>query len=440
MPRPLFTRKGVFKNAKAKHDARRPGIARLVILTIVGFLCASLFLASTTTVPEVTRASGELKPMGGYRQVQSSEGGVVFDVFVTEGQAVKAGQLLAVLRSSTLGDTMRDTEEEIRSSMVELSNLEALAIVLGDKNKSLRQAADTLQAEGLSYGASRLSVLASQQEVQRKVVEDLKRILAVQNEASVLTAKRVEARKARLTRVETLQAKRLITLRELDDQRDTLDQLRATQVDVDVRLSQTKKDLSDAMAKMDQDRLDLSRTLISDMFRLRQDIDALNVRLAALRERSEALDVRAPEAGIIQAVAFPNSGELIAPGETIFELLPTMSRLVAEVEFDPVDIGHLATGDEVTLKFDTFDARRYGHVAGKISSISPSLVFDPETAREFFRATVLLDRETIGTGIWERNLRAGMVATAEVVTAERTAITYLLKPVSRSLENAFGER
>ncbi len=440
MPIPFFTRKGVFKTAKARKDASGPGIAKLVIMTIVGFLCASLFLASTTTVPEVTRANGELKPMGGYRQVQSSEGGVVFDVFVTEGQAVTAEQLLAVLRSSALSEAMHDTQEELRSAQVEMTNLNALAQVLDDGETEMQQASEMLRSEGLSYAASQLSVLASQQDVQRKTVEELAKTLIVQDEASILVAKRIDARKARLQRAEALQVKGLIPLRELDDQRDALDQLFASQVDVDIRLSETRKELNDAEVQLNRGRVDLRRSLIADMFHLQQSIDALNVRIDALAERSLALEVRAPEAGIIQAVAFPNSGELIAPGETIFELLPTTSQLVAEVEFDPVDIGHLANGDTVKLKMDTYDARRYGHVSGNISSISPSLVFDPDTSREFFRATVLLDRDTIGSGVWERSLRAGMITTAEVVTAERTAINYLLKPVSRSLENAFGER
>ena len=433
-------RKGVFKHSTARQNARGPKTAKIVILTIVGFLCASIWLASTTTVPEVTRASGELMPMGGYRQVQSAEGGVVFQVFVAEGEQVTANQTLAVLRSSALADAQRDTDEEIRSVQNEMTNLNAILTVLDAADIPLHDAIQNLRSDGLVYAASRLSVLIAQQSIQAKTVEQLERTLAVQKEASILTAKRVEARKTRLARVETLQEKRLITQRELDEQRDGLDQLRATQVDVDVRLSQTKKDLNEAQALMDQSRLDLRATLIADIFRLEQKLDAADVRLTALNERIDGLEIRAPEAGIIQAVAFPNFGELIAPGETIFELLPTASRLVAEIEFDPVDIGHLAKGDIVTLKLDTYDARRYGYIFGEITSISPSLVFDPESSREFFRATVLLEQETIGVGLWKRKLRAGMIATAEVVTAERTAIAYLIKPVSRSLENAFGER
>ena len=440
MPILKSSRKGVFKASKAKQEGKAPKIAKITILTIVGFLCASLWLASTTTVPEVTRAGGELKPLGGYQQVQSSEGGVVFDVFVSEGQVVEANEVLAILRSTALSDEIRDMNEKIRSSLIEMSNLEAMQVLLSSPEVALQGSIPELRSDGLGYAASRLSVLAIQQAAQAEIIEELERTLIVQNEASSLTAKRVKARKIRLDRVEMLHAKRLITLRELDDQRDTLDQLRATQVDVDVRLSSTKKELSEAKAVIEQERLNLQETLIAEMFRLTQEIEGYSVRLEALEERSDALKVRAPDEGTVQGVAFPNNGELIAPGETIFELLPANSQLIAEVEFAPVDIGHIANGDAVTLKLDTFDARRYGDVKGKIVSISPNLVLDPNTGREFFRATVSLDQDTIGEGVWERNLRAGMVATAEVITAERTAIAYLLKPVVRSFNSAFGER
>lgn len=436
----FFARKGVFQRSKTRNDARGPKTAKIVIMTIVGFLTSIIWLASVTQVPEVTRASGEFKPMGGYRQVQSSEGGVVFDVFVTEGEKVEKNQVLAVLRSSALGDLIRDTEEEIRSSEDELSNLKGIVATLNDSTTPISVAVEKLRADGLMYAASRLSIFASQQSIQDQISKQLEQTLLVQEETSILTSQRIESRKARLARVQTLKSKGLVTIRELDDQRDSLDQLRAAQIEVDVRLSQTKKELNSARSLVDQDRLNLRSSLLIEIFKLEQNSDALSVRLSALIERNENLKVRAPETGIIQAVAFPNFGELVAPGETIFELLPTTARLVAEIEFDPVDIGHIFLGDAVSLKVDTFDARRYGQVSGKIHSFSPSLVVDPATAREFFRATVSLEQETIGAGKWERALKAGMVTTAEVVTGERTAIAYLIKPVSRSLNKAFGER
>lgn len=433
-------RKGVFKRSQTRKEVSRPKIARFIILTVVGFLGASLWLASTTSVPEVTRASGELRPIGGYQQVQASEGGIVYGVFVSEGQFVEKDQVLAVLRSNVLSEARRDAQEKIRSSEVETNNLQAILKVLDDNSRPLHDSIKELQADGLDYGASRLNVLAAREAAHAESIAELEGILEVQKHSSALTSNRIEARKVRVGRAEALREKGLITLRDLDDQRDTLDQLRAAQVDVDVRLSQTRKGLIDAKALLAQERLDLRNTLIADVFRLQQNVKALLITDNALAERSKSLEVRAPEAGIMQEVSFPNSGEVIAPGDTIFELLPTQAHLIAEIEFNPVDIGHLENGDEVILKIETYDARRYGQVSGTITSISPNLVFDPEVSREFFRATIELDQTTIGSGIWERDLRAGMAVTAEVVTANRMAIAYLLKPVSRSLGNAFGER
>ncbi|AXI48388.1 HlyD family type I secretion periplasmic adaptor subunit [Sulfitobacter sp. SK012] len=436
----LFARKGVFQRSKIRNDARGPRIARAVILTIVGFLTLSIWLASVTTIPEVTRASGKLKPMGGYRQVQSSEGGIVFDVLVAEGEKVERHQVLAILRSGALGELIGDVEEEIRSSQDELSNLKGIVETLSHSAVSISDATEYLRADGLMYAASRLIVFASQQSIHAQVAEQLEQTLVVQKETSILTAKRIDTRKARLVRVQTLHAKGLVAIKELDEQHDKLNQLHAAQIEVDVRLIQTKKELNAARALMDQDRLNLRGTLIAEIFKLEQKMGSLSVRMSALVERNKNLEIRAPETGIIQAVAFPNFGEVVTAGEIIFELLPTKARLMAEIEFDPADIGHIFLGDTVSLKMDTFDARRYGQVSGEISSFSPSLVVDPKSAREFFRATVSLNKETIGSGKWERTLQAGMVTTAEVVTGERTAIAYLIKPVSRSLENAFGER
>jgi HlyD family type I secretion membrane fusion protein len=440
MPRLKPNAKGVFRRSKSKQHAKGPRIATITILTIVGFVCSSLWLASITTLPEVTRASGELRPMGGYRQVQSSEGGVVFDVFVTEGQTVEENHVLAILQSTPLNDSIRDTQEKIRSIIIELSNLKAMRGALDDVELPLQVVVERLNSDGFDYAASKLVILVEQDKAQNEIVDQLQRALTVQQEASLLMVKRIEARKLRFARVKSLQSRQLVPMRDLDDQRDSLDQLLATQVDVQVRLSETLKELTAAKAVINQGRLDLRDALIPEIFRLDQELNALSVNEDALLKRRLALEIKAPEPGVIHAIAFPNEGELIAPGETIFELLPTMSQLIAEVEFDPVDIGHIADGDAVILKFDTFDPRRYGDVSGLIKSISPNLVVDPNSAREFFRATVVLDNNTIGDGVWLRNLRAGMVATVEVITAERTVMAYMLKPIVRSLDRAFVER
>lgn len=434
------SRKGVFKNAKAQADARGPKTARTIILTIFGFLAAGLWVGATTNVPEVTRASGELVPQGGYRQVQSIEGGQVLHVHVTEGDLVDKGAPLAVLVSTELSDTATGVAEDLRSAEAELANLQALAATLRARGAADAGDVTSLADRGFAFAADQLSIIVAEHRAQRAIAEDLDTMLVLQRDAHALALKRLGSQQEQIARQEELLAKGLVPRSEYDARRDAVDRLEATTFDLAIRITQTQRDLTTAHATLERDVLKRLTVLTADIFHLEQRAEALRVQADTLNARRAALTVRAPETGYIHEVAYPNSGEVIAPGETIFELLPVRTNLIAEIEFDPIDIGHIGAGDRVTLKMDTYDVRRYGHVGGTIHSISPNSITDPKTSKEFFRAKVVLDSDTIGLGRWTQRLRAGMVTTAEIVTAERTAIAYLAKPISRSLENAFSER
>ena len=103
---PRSQSEGVIARAEARAAQRGAATARIVILTITGFLIGALWLATATRVPELVRAHGELVPLGHAQQIQAPEQGVVADVSVKEGESVIAGQVLTRLASPALDQAM----------------------------------------------------------------------------------------------------------------------------------------------------------------------------------------------------------------------------------------------------------------------------------------------------------------------------------------------
>ncbi|MFT6225282.1 MAG: HlyD family type I secretion membrane fusion protein [Paracoccaceae bacterium] len=434
------SRRSVFAQVNLGFDRRAPRIARVVILTITGFIVANLAWAASTTVPELTRAAGEIVPNGQFQQVETFEGGVITTVLVEEGAQVVQGQLLTVLSSADLDQAERDTAQARKSVEEKLLNHHAVlnGLDTGPPVAATPPPARNPTAQG--YAASRLDLFFAQQQVQLDLVVHMERSLTTMQRAKDLAGRQVEARKEPLARAQTLLKSGLTTRRELDAANDRLDEARAGLIEIEMRLAQTQQELSLAKATLRNAELTIREEFVEAVFELEQERDALLVATKVLAERRASLDVRAPESGLLHAVAFPNRGEVIAPGETLFEILPTSQGLVAQIKIQPIDIGHVAAGDVVSIKIETFDARRYGLVSGTILSISPNSVMDPVTSQGYFRTIVALDQLTIGQGQWQSALRPGMAASAEIITDERTVIAYLLKPINQSLQNAFGER
>ena len=432
---------GVFAKAEARTAERGAATARIVVVTITGFIIGAIWLAAATTVPELVRATGELVPTGHAQQVQTPEQGIVASVLVEEGQTVEEGQVLTVLTSTELDQTLDDVLQELFTLRTRHENLQAIMHVAA-RDPASEQTGPKSGPGGtdMSYATTQWEVFSAQQNVQLALLRHHKKTRATLQSARDLTIERVQSRKERVARAEALFKNGLTPRRDLDNQQDGLDQLQANLIEIDIRLAQAGKDLASVQATLEQNQIALLETTSKEAFDLEDRIAKLKFQAEALASRRESLRVRAPEAGVIHAVGYPNQGEVIAAGTTLFELLPIGPQLVAQLQIDPVDIGHIKRGDAVALKFDTFDARRYGQVSGNITSISPNSVIDEMTGMGYFRATVTLEQGSIGQGAWQRELHAGMGASAEIVTDERTVLAYLMKPINRSLTNAFGER
>ena len=73
---------------------RPPRLASQAIRLIGAFLVAGLVWANFSHVEEITRGSGKVIPSARTQVIQSSEAGVVRDIFVRQGQRVAQGELL----------------------------------------------------------------------------------------------------------------------------------------------------------------------------------------------------------------------------------------------------------------------------------------------------------------------------------------------------------
>ena len=100
--------------------------------------------------------------------------------------------------------------------------------------------------------------------------------------------------------------------------------------------------------------------------------------------------------------------------------------------------GQISVGDAVDVKFTTFNAKQFGTIAGRVSQISATST-ENERQETYFRVRVSLDRQTIGTGVFESRIRAGMEVNASIVTGHTTVFDYLTDPIRRAFDGAFAE-
>jgi HlyD family secretion protein len=172
----------------------------------------------------------------------------------------------------------------------------------------------------------------------------------------------------------------------------------------------------------------------------------VQVRLAELRERrltaSEVMsriEIRAPVAGVVHGSVLHTVGGVIAAGDTVMRIVPDGDPLVIEARVAPGDVDRVTVGAETKVRLLAGHTRTATDLSGNVLHVGADLVRDDQSGDSYFSVRISLDRHAA-----ERSagvpVQSGMPAEAFIHAGDRTALAYLLQPISDQLSLAMRER
>jgi multidrug resistance efflux pump len=360
-------------------------------LLLVAFLFA-LLIAIIMRLPETVDCRFVLIPATGADPIQSPRQAIISRVVVEEGQPVKAGEDLFVLRSDEIGgwDTQfRTLTEDLRTKEESLKrNESAYAAQLGIKGAEIEQA------------KSEIKFRENHTQTSRELVTRMEKLAKQGGESEV----------------------DLIKLK-LD-------------------LAGSEKDLSVAQRTLQQVTLDRER-METEHARQRgeeqAEVEKLKVRLAALKKDLEnahqnLLTVRSPYEGVVISMDQRTTGSFVQQGQVLCQLAPKGSKPRARMTVNEAGLPRLAVAQRVRYFFEAFPYQRYGTITGKVDWISPSAVSTTEGSR--FVALGSLDSYEISSRAGRAlPLRVGMKGDAHVIVGGRTLIEYAFEPIRQLRES-----
>lgn len=417
-----------------------PLLARAAMAIISGLIILLLVWANIANVRELSVAMGEIAPFGSTREAAHLEGGIVDEVLVAPGEVVAEGQPLVRLRAENAGGEF--DRYEARRANLELRS-ERLAAQAASREPDFKQYID----EWPTMVAEQITVHTAMVEQQRAVMATFK-----EREASAKSeVNKAEAELRAETDLLDLARQQLAIQEELIEKGFTSKQsylqakaavasAQAKAAGARTRLEQARQSLSGARADREGAEAEYQTRIAEERSAVIAELAELEEPIASLKDRSDRLTVRAPIAGIVNDVIVNGRGDVVRPGGVVAEITPTGAELMAEVRVQPKDIGHIAVGLKTDVSVTTFDPNRYGKIEGQVAHISADTFTDERTGDAYYVAYIALAQQEIGTGARARELTPGMQVRAEIVTQERTLMQYVLKPVSRSLDQAFTER
>ena len=157
----------------------------------------------------------------------------------------------------------------------------------------------------------------------------------------------------------------------------------------------------------------------------------------ARRDRNE---LRSPADGIVNDVQITTVGGFVNAGEKIMQIVPVGDKLLVEARIAPKDIAFIKVGDRANVKVTAYDFATYGGLSGRVQQVSADSVYDEAEREAYYTVLVETDRAFLEKGGQRLPIVPGMICDVEIITGSKTVLSYLMKPVSRALNESLTER
>ncbi|MCH8184095.1 MAG: HlyD family type I secretion periplasmic adaptor subunit, partial [Proteobacteria bacterium] len=208
---------------------------------------------------------------------------------------------------------------------------------------------------------------------------------------------------------------------------------------IDVAIPRTRSALEEAEERIREARLTSRREANEALAKVDAEIARTRETLSKASDQVDRSVITSPIDGVIKTVFVNTIGGVIGPGQPLMEIVPSGQALVIEAKLSPNDIGFVRVGQRVVVKISTYDFVRYGGLDGVVSEVAPDSSFE-DNGDAYFRVRVRTDKTYLGAEPGSLPISAGMLATVDIKTGNKTVAEYLVRPVLKLRHEAFRER
>ncbi|HEY0183593.1 MAG TPA: HlyD family efflux transporter periplasmic adaptor subunit [Rhodopila sp.] len=365
---------------------------------------AAMFLTLGTYGRKET-VTGYLAPLGGIAKVLPSAAGVVTELYVSDGETVKAGQRLLLVRSARRGAQGQSVDAAVidrlqakRDAVAERIEIEQRST--DEQRRSLTDSLAGLEAEVATMAES-MRTQRERLKVAHEQVESV-RPTVVQGFTSMTEFRRRQDMELSLQQATT----------------DLYRQISTKAVDV--------REKRHALAQLEAKTAD-------NLALLRSSLAEADAAIAEARGK-EGYVVSAPVAGRITSLQ-AYAGMSTDAAVPFMSIVPDNARLAVSLLVPARAIGFVARGQPVRVGFDPFPFQRFGLYNATIDQVSTTLLKPTEASGAMalkepsYRVTARLERQTITAYGREIALRPDMSLKADIIFDRRSLIEWLFDPL-----------
>ncbi|MBO6305033.1 MAG: HlyD family type I secretion periplasmic adaptor subunit [Selenomonadaceae bacterium] len=412
-------------------------VGRMVLWTIIAFLIVGMVWLFVGEVDEVAVARGKIVPSGSVKTVQSSNKGIIKDILVEEGQAVKKGDVLVVLDTTKTQADVDALKKQVAFYSMTVDRLQAEmndapfvvteSELLDPKDISAQKSLYSSRRIKLESDKTRLNAVIAQQQASiasgRATQEKYNALLAV--------AREKEAKLNELYRSDAVSYFQLLEARQTRvDYQKSSEAMVEEILKAEAQLAEANTQLANVINTYKQETM-------TQLVEAKRQLDAYKEELRKANQTNEQSTIVATDSGEVDGLSVYTIGGVVAEGQTLMNIVPEGAKMEVEAYVDNKDIGFVRVGQEAEVKVDTFNFQKFGMLNAEVTDISADATEDQRDAEKDkkYRVTLSLENDTSGL-----DLTPGMNVTSEIKIKKKRIVDFFLDPFRQYMDEALRER
>jgi len=428
-----------------EHRLRRPMVAGAGV--IGAFVLGLGLWASVSQLSTGVTAQAEVRADAMRKPLRHKDTGVVKQILVHEGQNVRAGQPLLLFN-----------DVEARAAVDVLQN--QYDTLLAQNARFTAEATGRMSLEFPPELTARMANPAVATLIRDQQFLFTTRQQLFQSQSAVL-GQRVDQQQTQIQGSQAQVDSTVEQIRLTDEELDGYRKLNEQGFAPKTLILRYERSLADLGGRKGQ--------LLSDIARLRQQIGETRLQLASLRDQRssesaeglrdsqskladviprltsarQTLDstvVRAPVDGYIFNLTQFTVGGVVGAGEVMMEVVPSATPLTVTAMIKPEDVDEVREGMKAKVKLTGLNQRFSDSMDATVTVVSADRITNEKNGVSYYRVDLRIaptELKKIKKGV---QMTPGMPAQALIVTGKRSVMSFLISPITDTLEDAFREQ
>lgn len=424
-----------------------------------GYIVAALFFilflgwAAIARLDAAALAPGKLAVDGQHQTVQHREGGIVREILVREGLKVEKGQVLIRLAAADVEAQERALSAQAITLLAQRARLQAeqlgsSVITPPSEFTSLTSPADRMDID------QAMRIQEAQLRTRLAVVQAQRGALGERGAGAGNLGRGYQRQIGAINSQIGSLDQEMASLREVAAKgfvsQNRVRALERTRAELEGQLGQYSATVAQTQDQAGEARLQsleaqgryLERTA-SDLRDVESALNEVLPKLDAARDQLARTQIRSPATGIVVGLQVFTPGGVIAAGQRLMDIVPDKATLSVEGRLSVQDGDDVMVGQKAFVSFDSLHERSLPPLEGKVTRVSADSFTDEKTGESYFTASIEIRPSQLALIQQVRGvafkLRAGMPVSIQIPLRERTALQYMVDPISSAFKKAGRE-